>query len=75
MRIVGKKDSGLQKAPATSEEAWQRGRVLDAMLPNPAPAIHGVMRLTHACANAQDDGRMLNIARRLNTANAEDGAT
>lgn len=75
MRIVGNRDSGLQRAPLTPEEAWQRGRVLDAMLPNPMPVGHGVMRLTHASANAQDDGRMLQIARRLKATQSDHGPT
>jgi len=75
MRIVGNINAGLQLEPVTPEEAWQRGRVLDAMLPNPVSVRHGVMRLTHACANAQDDGRMLQIARRLNAPQVDHGPT
>ncbi len=66
MRIVGKQSTGLNQAPATPEEAWRRGRVLDAMLPNLLPAPRGVSRLTHAERNAQDDARMLAVARLLN---------
>ncbi|MEI7536521.1 MAG: hypothetical protein WCJ76_04890 [Comamonadaceae bacterium] len=73
MRIVGKKHSGLNAAPLTPQEAWQRGRALDALLPNPAPALRGVFRLTHAQRNAQDDERMLALARRLNAAQVEHG--
>ena len=70
MRIVGNKTTGLDQAPATPEEAWRRGRVLDAMLPSQAARARGVSRLTHAQANAQDDARMLEIARALNTSEA-----
>lgn len=66
MRIVGHKNTGLNQPPATPEEAWQRGRVLDAMLPNLLPPTRGVCRLTHAQRNAQDDARMLATARKLN---------
>lgn len=66
MRIVGNKSKGLNQSPATPEEAWQRGRVLDAMLPNLMPVPQGVTRLTHAQRNAQDDARMLATARKLN---------
>ena len=73
MRIVGNKHSGLNAALLTPQEAWRRGRVLDAMLPNPVPAPWGVVRLTHAQRNAQDDARMVAIARRLNVARDEHG--
>jgi len=66
MRIVGNQSTGLNQPPATPEEAWQRGRVLDAMLPNLVSAPRGVSRLTHAQRNAQDDARMLAMARKLN---------
>jgi hypothetical protein len=66
MRIVGYKNTGLNQPPATPEEAWRRGRVLDAMLPNLLPVPRGVSRLTHAQRNAQDDARMLAVARKLN---------
>ena len=75
MRIVGNPHSGLNQPPATPQEAWQRGRVLDAMLPNLLPRTHGVSRLTHAQANALDDARMLEIARVLNSPTAAIGAT
>jgi len=42
------------------------GRVLDAVLPNPLPVPRGVSRMTHAQRNAQDDARMLAVARILN---------
>jgi hypothetical protein len=73
MRIVGNQTSGLNTAPLSPQEAWQRGRVLEAMLPNPTVADHRVMRLTHAQRNAQDDARMLAIARRLNSLPIEHG--
>ena len=73
MRIVGKKDGGLNTMPLTPQAAWQRGRALDAMLPNLATALRGVFRLTHAQRNAQDDERMLALARRLNAAQVENG--
>lgn len=66
MRIVGNATSGLNQPPATPEEAWRRGRVLDAMLPSTVTFVRGVSRLTHAQRNAQDDARMLAIARALN---------
>lgn len=66
MRIVG--NQKLNQPPATPQEAWQRGRVLDAMLPCSVALPHGVSRLTHAQRNAQDDARMLAVARTLNTA-------
>ncbi|MDP2681063.1 MAG: hypothetical protein Q8O85_20430 [Rhodoferax sp.] len=73
MRIVGYKNTGLNQPPATPEEAWQRGRVLDAMLPNPLPVPRGVRRMTHAQRNAQDDARMLVVARILNSPTRSDG--
>jgi len=73
MRFVGNKHSGLNAAPLTPQEAWQRGRVLDAMLPNPVQAPRGVARLSHAERNAQDDARMVAIARRLNPLQDEHG--
>lgn len=75
MRTVGNKHTGLDRVPATPEEAWRRGRVLDAMLPSRVPPARGVSRLTHAQANAQDDARMLEIARALNAAEAAHGAS
>jgi hypothetical protein len=66
MRIVGNKNTQLNQPPVTPEEAWQRGRVLDAMLPSSLSRTRGVSRLTHAQRNSQDDARMLVIARALN---------
>lgn len=68
MRIVSQKNSRLHLPPATPQEAWRRGRVLDAMLPCTVALPHGVSRLTHAQRNFQDDARMLAVARTLNTA-------
>ena len=73
MRIVGNNNRGLSTVPLTPQAAWQRGRALDAMLPNPVLAFRGVLRLTHAQRNAQDDARMLALARRLNAAQVEHG--
>ncbi|OIP19240.1 MAG: hypothetical protein AUK51_02130 [Comamonadaceae bacterium CG2_30_59_20] len=56
----------MNQPPATPEEAWRRGLVLDAVLPNPLPVPRGVSRMTHAQRNAQDDARMLAVARILN---------
>ena len=66
MRIAGHKSLVLNQPPATPEVAWQRGRVLDAMLPNLLPVPRGVSRMTHAQRNAQDDARMLAVARKAN---------
>lgn len=75
MHIVGNKNLGLNQPPATPEEAWQRGRVLDAMLPNLSPVPRGVSRMTHAQRNERDDARMLAVARRLNSPAQVDGTT
>jgi hypothetical protein len=75
MRIVGHKNLGLNQPPATPEEAWRRGRVLDAMLPNLATVPRGVSRLTHAQRNAQDDARMLAVARLLNPPTQGEGTS
>ena len=74
MRIVGNQNIDQQQSHTTPQEAWRRGRVLDAMLPNAVQLSHGVSRLTHAQRNAQDDARMLDVARRLNLPVAEHGA-
>jgi hypothetical protein len=75
MRVVGNTNTHLSLPPATPEEAWQRGCVLDAMLPSTLPRPHGVSRLTHAQRNAQDDARMLMIARALNVKATAHGQT
>jgi hypothetical protein len=74
MRIVGNPNAGLNQRPATPEEAWQRGRVLDAMLPRLVPLRPGISRLTHAQRNAQDEAHMLATARLLNAPQLPDGA-
>jgi hypothetical protein len=66
MRIVGSRTLGLNAEPSNPQDAWQRGRVLDAMLPSTLRHTKGVSRMTHAQRNAQDDARMLEIARALN---------
>jgi hypothetical protein len=66
MRLVGNRTQGSNAAPASPQDAWQRGRVLDAMLPSTLRHTKGVSRMTHAQRNAQDDARMLEIARALN---------
>jgi hypothetical protein len=73
MRVVGNTNSHLSLPPATPEVAWQRGRVLDAMLPCGLPRPHGVSRLIHAQRNAQDDARVLMIARALNAKSTAHG--
>lgn len=75
MRIVGNQSTGLNQPPATPEEAWQRGRVLDAMLPNLVSAPRGVSRLTHAQRNAQDDARILAVSRLLNPPTQGEGTS
>jgi len=75
MRIVGRTHAGLNQPPATPQEAWRRGRVLDAMLPQMAPTLRGVWRLTHAQRNAMDDARMLEVARQLNSPQLHDVTT
>lgn len=75
MRIVGKSRAGAIEAPVNPQEAWARGRVLDAMLPSAVVPPRGVSRLTHAQRNALDDARMVEVARRLNTPGNTSGAT
>jgi hypothetical protein len=75
MRIVGKSRTGADDVPVTPQEAWTRGRVLDAMLPSVVLVPHGVSRLTHEQRNAMDDARMVAVARRLNTPENTSGAT
>ena len=65
MRIVGNKSSRLGQLPATPDEAWLRGRALDAMLAPKAQHVPSVLRLTHAQRNALDEARMVDIARRF----------
>lgn len=48
---------------ASPQEAWQRGRALDAMLPSLRQQHpHGVWRLSHAAANRMDDELMQRTA-------------
>lgn len=48
-------------------QAWNRGRVLDAMLAaTRIPIARGVMRAPHRVFNALDDQRQLEQARLLN---------
>lgn len=75
MRIVGKRTHGLNVAPVSPQEAWQRGRVLDAMLPSTLRHVKGVSRMTHAQRNAQDDARMVDVARALNGSSFKAEAT
>jgi hypothetical protein len=75
MRIVGKSRAGADGAPVNPQEAWARGRVLDAMLPSGVMVPRGVSRLTHVQRNALDDARMVEVARRLNTPGNPSGAT
>ena len=67
MRIVGNQNLETDQVHPTPEQVWWRGRVLDAMLPNAVQISLGVSRLTHAQRNAQDDARMVGVARRLNS--------
>ena len=66
MRIVGTSRPGAIEVPVNPQEAWARGRVLDAMLPSAVMVPPGVSRLTHVQRNALDDARMAEVARRLN---------
>lgn len=63
MRTVGQ---ARYEPIASPQEAWQRGRALDAMLPelgNQRPK--GVWRLSHKMANQMDDALALQTAQRL----------
>ena len=66
MRIVGKKfRDEIELDPAL---AYQRGRVLDALLRSAAvPIQRGIYRASHAEFNRMDDLRMVELARRVNT--------
>lgn len=75
MRIVGTSRAGADDAPVNPQEAWARGRVLDAMLPSVVLVPRGVSRLTHEQRNAMDDARMVEVARRLNTPRNTSGAS
>jgi hypothetical protein len=65
MRVVGHKNPQWNQAPATPDEAWLRGRALDAMQVTQACSVPSVTRLTHAQRNALDDARVVESARRL----------
>lgn len=75
MRIVGTPRLGAIEAPVNPQDAWARGRVLDAMLPSLVMVPRGVSRLTHMQRNALDDARMVEVARRLNIPGNTSGAT
>jgi hypothetical protein len=63
MRIVGTPQSSPIPSP---QEAWERDRALDAMLPAMgSQRPHGVWRLSHATANKMDDELMLQTAQRF----------
>lgn len=63
MRTVGTPKHSALPSP---QEAWERGRVLDAMLPNmSSQRPTGVWRLSHAAANKMDDELMLQTAQRF----------
>ena len=59
MRIVGTSLAGAEDAPVNPQEAWARGRVLDAMLPSAVMMPRSVSTLTHVQRNALDDARMV----------------
>lgn len=69
MRIVGTQNrSEIEMDP---QQAYRRGRALDAMLRGVAPLVargvmRGVMRGTHADFNRLDDERRARIAQALN---------
>jgi hypothetical protein len=65
MRVVGHKNPQWSQAPASPDEAWLRGRALDAMQVPHACSVPSVTRLTHPQRNALDDARMVDTARRL----------
>lgn len=63
MRSVG---TPKQSAIPSPQEAWERGRALDALLPllgNQRP--RGVWRLSHQEANRMDDELMMETAKRF----------
>jgi hypothetical protein len=60
MRTVGQPRHNTIPSP---QEAWERGRVLDAMLPSlRQQRPHGVWRLSHIAANQMDDELMQRTA-------------
>ena len=64
MRTVGTRDwPEFERDP---KRAFERGQHLDEVLKGTlAPRPRGVFRMTHAQMNAEDDRRMVEIARRL----------
>lgn len=63
MRTVGTPKHSAIPSP---QEAWDRGRVLDAMLPAMShQRPQGVWRLSHSAANKMDDELMLQTAQRF----------
>lgn len=64
MRTVGTRDwPEFERDP---NRAFERGQRLDEVLKGTlAPRPRGVFRMTHAQMNAEDDRRMVEIARRL----------
>jgi hypothetical protein len=63
MRTVGTPKHSAIPSP---QEAWERGRALDAMLPSMASQRpRGVWRLSHEAANKMDDELMLLTAQRF----------
>ena len=64
MRTVGNREwPELERDP---QRAFERGQRLDDMLRGTLPPRpRGVFRMTHAQMNAEDDRRMVELARRL----------
>lgn len=67
-RVVGTRQRS--EFVADPQEAWQRARALDRMLPGLTPVACGVRRASHAEFNRLDDLRALEAARRLNARRA-----
>jgi hypothetical protein len=65
MHIVGTQDrTAFELEPL---RAWRRARRLDELLRTAAPIRpRGVFRVAHVAMNAEDDARMLDVARRIN---------
>ena len=63
MRTVGQAQHSSIPSP---QEAWERGRALDAMLPQLGnQRLKGVWRLSHKMANQMDDALAMQTAQRL----------
>ncbi|NJM43270.1 MAG: hypothetical protein HC858_03505 [Brachymonas sp.] len=81
MRIVGS-SSRYNELPSP-QEAWRRGLALDLAVKRMQPALDSrsepplprVQRLSHSQMNAQDDARMLERARLINTTRQQRGGT